>query len=130
MGSLIIVGDRVLIEVEEGEKKTSSGLVLPASVAEREEVRSGTVVRVGPGYVMPNPDFSDDETWSGHKTPVRYLPLQAEPGDVAYFLQKNAIDIEYLGKPYVIVQHSSILALVRPESEDTLGDIDELLKGK
>ena len=38
MRELIMVGDRVLVSPDQGERKTSSGLVLPASVAEKERV--------------------------------------------------------------------------------------------
>ena len=39
MSDLIIVGDRVLIKSDSGEQQTESGLVLPASVAERDRNR-------------------------------------------------------------------------------------------
>lgn len=36
MGELILVGDRVLIDPADGEQKTQSGLVLPATVTEKD----------------------------------------------------------------------------------------------
>jgi co-chaperonin GroES (HSP10) len=123
MNELIIVGDRVLISPDEGEKQTESGLVLPAGVAEREKVRSGRVNKVGPGYVMPNPDYTA-EPWASERDSVRYLPLQARPGDFAFFLQKEAIEIKFEGKNYVIVNHAAILALVRRQREDLPDDIE------
>jgi len=77
MSELIIVGDRVLIEPHEGEQQTAAGLVLPATVTEKERVGSGRVIRVGPGYLMANPEYSEGEPWSEPKEVVRYLPLQA-----------------------------------------------------
>lgn len=127
MSELIIVGDRVLIAPEEGEQQTEAGLVLPASVAEREKVRSGRVLRVGPGYVMPNPEYSEGEPWIEPKEVVRYLPLQAQPGDYAFFLRKEALEISYEGKTYLIVHHSAIIALVRPDPADILDTIEGLL---
>ncbi len=127
MPELIIVGDRVLIEPQDGEQQTEAGLVLPASVAEREKVRGGRVVRVGPGFVIPNPDYSEGEPWTRHKEAVRYLPLQAQAGDFAFFLRKEAIEITYEKKTYLIVPHGAILALVRPDSEDILDKIEGLL---
>lgn len=121
MRELIMVGDRVLIAPEDGERKTTSGLVLPASVAAQEQVHGGTVVGVGPGYVMPNPEYSDGEPWSGHQDAVRYLPLQAEKGDTAFFLRKEAIEIVFEGDAFLIVPHSAILALVRSSVDDILG---------
>lgn len=131
MSELIVVGDRVLIEPQVGEQKTDSGLVLPASVAEQENVRGGHVVKTGPGYLTPNPEYSESETWKQTDDPVRYLPLQARPGDYAFFLRKEAIEIRYEDTSYLIVPHSAILALVRehPEerSDTTLDDIEDLL---
>lgn len=124
-----MVGDRVLISAEEGERKTSSGLVLPASVAEKERVRGGRVVSVGPGYVTPNPEFSEDEMWSQNKEAIRYLPLQARAGDFAFFLRKEAIEIDFEGKSYLIIPHNAILALHRNHANEileNLGDLDEL----
>ena len=133
MGELIMVGDRVLIAPDEGEKQTRSGLVLPASVAEKEQVRSGRVVSVGPGYVTPNPQFTEDEPWSSSGEPVRYLPLQARTGDFAFFMKKEALEIRYEGGTYLIVPHSAILALVRSDADDildalgdSLDDLDDL----
>jgi chaperonin GroES len=123
MSELIVVGDRVLISPFEGERQTEAGLVLPASVAEREKVRSGRVVSVGPGYVTPNPEFSEEESWKPSGRLVRYLPLQARPGDVAFFLFKEAIEITYEKADYLIVHHSAILALVREDSDDILENI-------
>ena len=127
MAELILVADRVLIEPDDGERLTSSGLVLPASIAEKEAVRAGRVVKVGPGYLMPNPEYSEGESWQQSRTAVRYLPLQAEAGDIAFFMFKEAIEIEYEERKYLILPHSAILALVRPTPDDILGDLDGLL---
>ncbi len=124
-----MVGDRVLIAPDEGERRTNSGLVLPASVAEQERVHSGRVVSTGPGYITPNPEFSEGEPWSQNREVVRYLPLQAQSGDHAFFLRKEAIEIEFEGKPYLIVPHGAILALHRSSADDilnTIGPLDEL----
>lgn len=130
MSELIVVGDRVLIEPQAGEQKTDSGLVLPASVTEQGNVRGGRVVKTGPGYLTSNPEYSESETWK-EGTPVRYLPLQAEPGDYAFFVREKAIELRYEDTDYLIVPHQAILALLRetPEerSEITDEDLDELL---
>jgi co-chaperonin GroES (HSP10) len=46
----IVVGERVLLKPQEESSRTSSGLYLPAGVAEKERVQSGYVMKVGPGY--------------------------------------------------------------------------------
>lgn len=127
MSELIVVGDRVLIEPQVGEQETDSGLLLPASVAEQENVRSGRVVKTGPGYLTQNPEYSETETWKESETPVRYLPLQAQPGDHAFFVQKEAVEIRYEDTKYLIVPHAAILALIREdETEPASGRLDDL----
>jgi len=130
MPELILVGDRVLIEPQDGEQQTESGLVLPATVTERDKVHSGRVIRVGPGYLMPNPEYSEGEPWTEPKEVVRYLPLQAQPGDYAFYVRKEAIEITYQNRSYLIVHHGAILALVRPDAEDILDEIEGLLGGE
>mgnify|MGYP001608171634 CR=1 FL=1 len=128
MNELVIVGDRVLIEPEEGEQKTESGLVLPVTVTEKEKVGTGRVVQVGPGYLMANPEYSEGEPWTQPREVVRYLPVQAQPGDLAFYLRKEAIEITWERKNYMIVHHAAILALMRPKSEDITSHIEDLLE--
>lgn len=123
MPELIVVGDRVLIEPDEGDRQTDSGLLLPASVAERESVGSGRVVLVGPGHLIPNPDYTEEEPWSKPKQLGRYLPLQASPGDHAYFLRKESIEFLYQRKKFLIMPHHAILVLARPDHEDVLSEL-------
>ncbi len=129
MNELIMVGDRVLVAAEDGERKTRTGLVLPASVAEKERVQCGRVISIGPGYVTPNPDFSESDLWAQNKAAVRYLPLQAMPGDFAFFLRKEAIEITFKEKNFLIIPHGAILALQRSHADDileNLGSLDDL----
>lgn len=111
---IVLVGDKVLLSPDRDQDRTEHGLYLPPGVKEKERVQSGVVVQVGPGHAVPNPHFMDQESWStSPKDPVKYIPLQAEVGDVAVFLRDQAIEIEYDGQKYLIVGHSSILMLVR-----------------
>jgi len=127
VSELILVGDRVLIEPEDDEQLTESGILLPASVAEKDRIRRGRVVKVGPGYLMANPEYTD-EPWRKPHDAVRYLPLQAQPGDIAYFLRKEAIEIKYEARTYQIVQHAAIVILQRPEPKDVIQRIQGLLE--
>jgi co-chaperonin GroES (HSP10) len=112
---LIVVGDRVLIDPDEGTNKTISGLYLPETVKEKEKVTGGYVVKTGPGYAIHDPNVSE-EPWAASKTKeVKYIPLQASEGDYAIFLKESAIEIEFEGKKYQIVPHAALLALVRIE---------------
>lgn len=124
MSEIILVGDRLLVDPDEGERKTASGLVLPASVSERDRVQGGRVVRVGPGYVIPNPEFTEGEPWAPSRAAVRYLPLQAKAGDYAFFLRKESIELTFEGRNYLIVSHAAILALIREDPDDILKSLD------
>lgn len=111
---LLVVGDRVLIKPKSAGERTSSGLYLPPTVQEREEVRSGYVVKVGPGFPIPVP--TDDEPWKETEEKVKYMPLQAQEGDLAIYLHRNAIELVYDETTYVIIPQSSILLLERSEN--------------
>lgn len=111
--NLVIVGDRVLIDPDEGIDKRSSGLYLPPTVREKEKVLSGYVVKTGPGYPVPDPTVTDEPWAAGRKKEVKYVPLQATSGDYAIFIKEAAVEIEFEEKKYLIVPHSAILALVR-----------------
>jgi chaperonin GroES len=111
---LIVVGDRVLIKPTKQTDKTASGLYLPPGVQEKEKIQSGYVIKVGPGYPLPLP-ADEDEMWKGKEDLVRYLPLQAQEGDLAIFLQKGAIEVMYEDEKFYIVPQASILMLEREE---------------
>lgn len=117
--TLVVVGDRVLVRPEDPAERTASGLYLPVGVAARDRVRGGRVVQTGPGHLIPNPDYTEGEPWAQGE-PVRYLPLQARPGDYALFLQKEAIELEWDGEAYLIVPHHALLALARPTHPEDL----------
>lgn len=118
--NLIVVGDRVLVEPEDGSDKTTSGLYLPDTVKEKQKVVGGYVVKVGPGYPVHDPHTSQEPWVDRTKKEIKYVPLQANEGDYAIFLRESAIEIEFEGKKYLIVPHSAILALVRIEvTEET-----------
>lgn len=110
---LIIVGDRVLIRPKNPVDQTPTGLYLPSTVTEKEQVQSGYVIKVGPGYPIPAP--VEDEPWKETEEKVKYMPLQAQEGDLAIYLQRNAIDVVYNNEKYVIVPQASILMLERTE---------------
>ena len=65
--NIIVVGDRILIRPDTGEKKSPSGLYLPPSVVEKQDVRGGVVVEVGPGIPLGSPDSTFDEPWKEKK---------------------------------------------------------------
>lgn len=113
LNKLIVVGDRVLISPRSNSDKTKSGLYLPPGVMEKEKVQSGYVIKIGPGYPLPIP--TDFEPWKEAHENIKYIPLQAQEGDLAIFLQKDAIEVIYEDEKYLIVPQSSILMLERDE---------------
>ncbi len=113
---ILIVGDRVLIRPDKGEKKSKAGLYLPPSVIEKQEILSGVVVEVGPGIPMGNPEDQLNEPWSASdSSSVKYIPTQAELGDVALFLNKASIEVKIENEDYLIVPQSAILILIRDD---------------
>ncbi|MCG8372590.1 MAG: co-chaperone GroES family protein [Balneolales bacterium] len=110
----VVVGDRVLIKPRDMETHTRSGLVLPASVKEKEEIQSGYILKTGPGYPIPNMEV--DEAWKSHDD-TKYIGMQASEGDLAIFLKSRAHEIEFENEKYLIVPHSAILLLIRDEME-------------
>lgn len=115
LDKLLVIGDRVLISPETGEGRTESGLYLPQGLAEKEKVRTGYIVKVGPGFIVPRTDSS--EPWLDSKGEPQYVSLQAKVGDYAIFLSKESVEIEYQTRKYLIVPQAGILAVVRDDFE-------------
>ena len=112
---VLVVGDRLLIQPDKGDKTSPAGLYLPPSVIEKQEVNGGIVVEVGPGIPLGSPNDSIDEPWKENKSDIKYIPTQAEIGDYALYLGKASIEIEIEKKEYLIVPQSAILILIRDD---------------
>lgn len=114
---LIVVGDRVLIQPEEGEDRTKVGLYLPATAVDSQAVQGGKVVATGPGNAMSAPTELNDEPWKVGAPEPRYVPLQARLGDYAIFFRRAAVEITFEGERYLVVPQAAILTLVREEDD-------------
>ena len=110
---LIVVGDRLLVKPSSLSDKTKGGLFLPPGYKEKEEIQTGYIIKVGPGYPIPMPSEDMDEPWKNSEEKIKYIPLQAKEGDKAIFLQKGAIEIVYNDEKYYIVPQHSVLLLER-----------------
>lgn len=110
----LMIGDKVLIKPKNPQSQTKTGLYLPPSVQEKDKIQAGYVVKVGPGYPLPAQN-EEREVWEKKEDEVRYLPLQAQIGDLAVYLQSAAYAINFNEEKYVIVPHGAILMLVRDE---------------
>ena len=116
---LIVVGDRVLVKVEDGEERTNVGLYLPPTAIDNQAVQGGRVIATGPGLPMPDLAEPGDEPWRTGARETRFLPMQARDGDYALFFRKAAVEITFEQQRYLVVPQAAILALVRePESDD------------
>lgn len=114
MNKFLMIGDKVLIKPKNPESQTKTGLYLPPSVQEKEKIQDGYILKVGPGYPLPAQN-EEREVWEKKEEEVRYLPLQAQEGDLAIYLQNAAYEISFNDEKYLIVPHSAILMLVRDE---------------
>ena len=76
---LIVVGDRVLIHMQEGEERTKVGLYLPPTAMDSQAVQGGKIVATGPGLrvqrVRPGA--------RGHRAPLARLHHHVPRGHLA-----------------------------------------------
>ncbi|MBI5219210.1 MAG: co-chaperone GroES [Bacteroidia bacterium] len=114
ISKIIIVGDRILIKPLSATDRTKSGLYLPPTVAEEEVIQSGYIVNVGPGYPIPSADEETD-FWKEKKEKAKYIPLQANVGDLAVYLRKYAYEVIFNEEKYFIIPNSAVLMLYRDE---------------
>ncbi len=84
------LGARVLVEPQEAETKTASGIIIPDSA--KEKPQRGTVVAVGNG--------AEDEK------------MEVKVGDRILYGKYAGTEINHEGKDYLIIKQSDILAIV------------------
>ena len=89
------LGDRLVVEPQEREQTTSSGLVLPETAAEKPQ--QGTVVAAGPGR-------RDDE---GNR-----VPLDVAVGDIVLYAKYGGTEVKISNQKYLILKESDVLAIV------------------
>ncbi len=118
---LVVVGDRVLVEPQEGEERTKVGLYLPPTAVDHQAVQGGRIIATGPGTPLAEPTALDEEPWQMSKQETRYVPMQAEVGDFALFFRKASVEITFEGKQYLVIPQAAILVLVR--ADDPLTDL-------
>jgi co-chaperonin GroES (HSP10) len=115
---LIVIGDRVLVQPEEGDDRTKVGLYLPPTAVDNQAVQGGRIVATGPGVPMPDPGEPGDEPWRAPTRETKFVPMQAREGDYALFFRKAAVEITFEGDRFLVVPQSAILALVREGGAD------------
>ena len=88
-------GDRVLVEPQEKEETTASGLVLPDTAKERPQ--EGKVIAVGPGRL------NDDG---------KRIAMDIKAGDVVVYSKFAGTEYSENGTDYLVLRESDILAKV------------------
>ena len=87
--------DRIVVQTNEAEQTTASGLVIPDTA--KEKPQEGTVLAVGPGRI-------DD---SGNR-----IPLDLAEGDTVIYSKYGGTEIKYGGEEYLILSARDVLAKV------------------
>ena len=87
--------DRVLVQLQEAETTTASGLVIPDSA--KEKPSEATVVAVGPGR------WADDDD---------RFPMDVKVGDTVIFSQFGGTELKYNGEEYLLLNQRDILAII------------------
>jgi chaperonin GroES len=86
--------DRVLIEVLDGEEKTSGGIIIPDTA--KEKPQEGNVVAVGPG---------------GRTEDGKIIPMDVKVGDKVLFGKWSGTEVKIDGKEYSIMKESDIMGI-------------------
>lgn len=89
------LGDRLVVQPQEQEQMTASGLVLPETA--KEKPQQGTVLATGPGRRDDDGDRID---------------LDVAVGDTVLYAKYAGTEIKIDGKKYLIMKESDILAIV------------------
>jgi len=110
---IIVIGDRILIRPDEDSEKTPTGLYLPPTVQDKEDVWGGVVTDVGPGMTVSEPNNIEEEPWKISNKNYRFLPNQVEIGDYALFLKKASVELKLDNKKYLILPQSAVLIIIR-----------------
>jgi chaperonin GroES len=87
--------DRILVQANEAETTTASGIVIPDTA--KEKPQEGTVLAVGPGRV-------DD---SGKR-----VPIDVKVGDTVLYSKYGGTEVKYGGEDYLVLSARDVLAVI------------------
>jgi chaperonin GroES len=87
--------DKILVQANEAETTTASGLVIPDTA--KEKPQEGTVLAVGPGRIDDN----------GNR-----IPVDVAEGDVVIYSKYGGTEVKYSGQEYLILSARDVLAKV------------------
>ena len=89
------LGDRLVVEPQEREQTTSSGLVLPETATEKPQ--QGKVIAAGPGK-------RDDD---GNR-----VPLDVSVGDIVLYAKYGGTEVKIENQKLLILKETDVLAIV------------------
>jgi chaperonin GroES len=87
--------DRILVQANEAETTTASGIVIPDTA--KEKPQEGTVLAVGPGRV-------DDK---GNR-----IPVDVTVGDTVIYSKYGGTEVKYAGEEYLVLSARDVLAVI------------------
>jgi chaperonin GroES len=87
--------DRILVQANEAETTTASGLVIPDTA--KEKPQEGTVIAVGPGRF--------DEKGSR-------VPIDVKVGDTVIYSKYGGTEVKYSGEEYLVLSARDVLAVI------------------
>ena len=89
------LGDRLVVEPQQREQTTASGLVLPETAAEKPQ--QGEVVAAGPGR-------RDDDG--------KRIPLDVTVGDIVLYAKYGGTEVKINDQKLLILKEADVLAIV------------------
>ena len=87
--------DRVVVQANEAETTTASGLVIPDTA--KEKPQEGTVIAVGAGR------FDDKGT---------RIPVDVKVGDTVIYSKYGGTEVKYGGEDYLVLSARDVLAVI------------------
>ncbi len=87
--------DRILVQANEAETTTASGLVIPDTA--KEKPQEGTVIAVGPGRI-------DDK---GNR-----VPIDVQVGDTVLYSKYGGTEVKFAGEEYLVLSARDVLAVI------------------
>ncbi len=87
--------DRIVVQANEAETTTASGLVIPDTA--KEKPQEGTVLAVGQGR------FDD----KGNR-----IPIDVQVGDTVLYSKYGGTEVKYAGEEYLVLSARDVLAVI------------------
>jgi chaperonin GroES len=87
--------DRILVQANEAETTTASGIVIPDTA--KEKPQEGTVLAVGPGR------FDDNG---------KRIPVDVQVGDTVIYSKYGGTEVKWGGEEYLVLSARDVLAVI------------------